>query len=55
MYLAKDCISLTALLSVARGWHRLHALNPADSAACGSVKKRTFPAFAGLDLHDGRQ
>jgi len=55
MYCAKDCIKVTVLVAFDRGWHRLHALKPADSAASGATKKRMFSAFAGRDLQDGRQ
>jgi hypothetical protein len=55
MYLAKDCINFAVLVALARGWQRLHALKPADSAASGPVKKRMFIAFGRRDLQEGRQ
>jgi hypothetical protein len=55
MYLAKDCINFAVLVALARGWQRLHALKPADSAASGPAKKRMFIDFGDRDLQDGRQ
>jgi hypothetical protein len=55
MYLAKECINFTAPSTFARGWQRLHALKPADSAPSGAAKKRMLAGFGGRDLQDGRQ
>jgi hypothetical protein len=38
---------------VAHGWQRLHARNPAASAASGSEKNRTLFGLAGREAHDG--